>query len=215
MVIEMDEETRKQVEERFQTLDGKVSMHLFVESQDCLYCSDAKELASKIAELSEKIELTEHDLPEANDVASEMGIRFTPAIVLHGKEEYNLRFYGIPAGHEFGALISDIVDVSTESVQLPEEMIADIEAINQKVHIQVFTTPQCPYCPNVVRLAHQAAIINLKIESDMIEALEFKDLAQRYEVFGVPKTIFNEVLSAEGNITPEEFVDKLYEATET
>ncbi len=215
MVIEMDEETSKQVEERFQALDGKVSMHLFVESQDCLYCNDAKELASKIAELSEKIELTEHDLPEANDIASEMGIRFTPAIVLHGKEEYNLRFYGIPTGHEFGALISDIVDVSTESVQLPEEMIADIEAINRRVHIQVFTTPQCPYCPNVVRLAHQAAIINLKIESDMIETLEFKDLAQEYEVFGVPKAIFNEVLSVEGNITPEEFVDKLYEATET
>jgi glutaredoxin-like protein len=214
MVVEMDDETRKEVQKRFEALEGQVTMHLFLEDHDCLYCNDTRDLASNVAEVSDKIELAEHNFPKEKDLATEMGIRFTPAIVLHGQEKYNVRFYGIPAGHEFGTLISDIINVSTGSVDLPDEMVEDIEAIDRAVHVQVFTTPQCPYCPNVVRLAHQAAIINPKIEADMIESLEFKELAQRYEVFGVPKAIFNEVISAEGNITPNEFVDKLYEATE-
>lgn len=214
MVVEMDEETRKEVEKRFKALENQVTIHLFLEDHDCLYCNDTRDLAGNVAEVSDKIELVEHSFPQEKETATEMGIRFTPAIVLHGEKKYKVRFYGIPAGHEFGALISDIINVSTGSVDLPDEMVADIEAIDRAVHVQVFTTPQCPYCPNVVRLAHQAAIINPKIEADMIESLEFKELAQQYEVFGVPKAIFNEVITAEGNITPNEFVDKLYEATE-
>jgi alkyl hydroperoxide reductase subunit AhpF len=80
------------------------------------------------------------------------------------------------------------------------------------VNIKVFTTPQCPYCPNMVRLAHYAAIINPLIEGEMIESLEFQDLANKYQVFGVPKTIFNENIHLEGAVPPETFVEKLYDA---
>ena len=123
-----------------------------------------------------------------------------------------IRFYGIAAGHEFGALIGTIVDVSMGTSQLPPDIVEDIEAIDKPIHIQVFTTPQCPYCPGMVRLANQAAIINPLITSDMIESLEFQELAQKYEVFGVPKTIFNEDVSVEGLTPPVMFIEKLYEA---
>ncbi|MHA2072309.1 MAG: thioredoxin family protein [Candidatus Thorarchaeota archaeon] len=46
----------------------------------------------------------------------------------------------------------------------------------------------------------------------MIESLEFQELAQKYEVFGVPKTIFNEDVSVEGLTPPVMFIEKLYEA---
>ena len=121
---------------------------------------------------------------------------------------------GIPAGHEFGALITSIVAVSTGAVPLSPDVIDDIKAIDKPLHIQVFTTPQCPYCPNMVRLAHFAAIINPLIEADMIEALEFQDLTKKYEVYGVPKTIINEDTHIEGLSAPEVFVEKLFDAVE-
>jgi hypothetical protein len=46
----------------------------------------------------------------------------------------------------------------------------------------------------------------------MIEALEFQDLATKYAVFGVPKTIINETVSVEGLTPIEMFLDKLMEA---
>ncbi|MHA2261463.1 MAG: protein disulfide oxidoreductase [Candidatus Thorarchaeota archaeon] len=212
MVVEMDDATKEQVKEMFEELQDDVTMHLFLRDHDCLYCNDTGEIARQISELSDKVSVEVHKDEIGTGKAADYGVRFNPAIILHGKGEYKARFYGIPAGHEFGALIGSIIDVSSGTAPLPPDVIEEIKAIDKPVHIQVFTTPQCPYCPNMVRLAHQAAILNPLIESDMIEALEFQDLATKYAVFGVPKTIINETVSVEGLAPIEMFLDKLMEA---
>jgi len=43
------------------------------------------------------------------------------------------------------------------------------------------------------------------IRADMVEAIEFQHLAQRYTVSGVPKTVINENISFVG-VMPEEMV---------
>ncbi len=200
--------------ELFDALEHEVTVHVFVEDHDCLYCGDTQALVENVADLSEKVKVEVHRGPLDSDAAKEMGVRFHPAVVIHGEKPYKIRFYGIPAGHEFGALVGSIVDASKGVTPLPDDVVADIKALDKPVHIQVFTTPTCPYCPGMVRLSHQAAILNPLIEADMIEALEFKDLASKYGVFGVPKTVFNEEVSIEGLTPPEIFVEKLFEAVD-
>jgi glutaredoxin-like protein len=214
MVVEMDDATRAQVLEMFEGLANDVTIHLFLKDHDCLYCNDTLALVELVVDLSKKLHLEVHRGDVGKGLAARLGVRFTPAIVLHGKEQYKIRFYGIPAGHEFGALVGSIIDVSAGSASLPPDVINDIASIDKPVHIRVFTTPQCPYCPGMVRLAHQAAILNPMIESDMVEALEFQQLASKYHVYGVPKTIFNEYVSVEGLTPPDVFVEKLFDATE-
>ncbi len=214
LVVEMDEATRQQVEMMFSVLDHDVTIHLFVKDHDCLYCGDTTSLIKLVADLSDKIKIERHTDEIGTGKAAEMGIIAHPTAVLHGKGEYKVKFMGIPAGHEFGALVAGIVAVSTGSVPLSPDVIADIKEIDRPVNIKVFTTPQCPYCPNMVRLAHYAAIINPLIEGEMIESLEFQDLANKYQVYGVPKTVFNETIFLEGAVPPETFVEKLYDAIE-
>ncbi|TFF91128.1 glutaredoxin, partial [Candidatus Thorarchaeota archaeon] len=185
---------------------------VFLKDHDCLYCNDTKEVARQVGELSEKVNVAIHVSSLGDSPAKDLGVKHQPAVVVHGKEEYKIRFYGIPAGHEFGALIGTILDASTGVTPLPPDAIEDIRAIDRNVHIQTFTTPQCPYCPKMVRLAHQAAILNPLIESDMVESLEFKELAQKYEVFGVPKTVINDETFIEGMADPAAFVEKLFQA---
>ena len=43
----------------------------------------------------------------------------------------------------------------------------------------------------------------------MIEAVEFNDLANKYEVMGVPKVVINDSVSFEGSVSEERFVDYL------
>lgn len=212
MVIEIEEEMRVQITEMFDAITDDVTIHVFLKEHDCLYCNDTRSLVEQIAELSDKVKIKEHTGTEGAALMEELGVEMHPAIVLHGKEEYKIRFYGIPAGHEFGAFVAGIVLAGTGVAQLPPDIIEDIKAIDEPIHIRVFTTPQCPYCPNMVRLAHMAAVLNPLISGDMIESLEFNDLAQKYEVFGVPKTILNETVAIEGMATPEMFVEKLFEA---
>jgi glutaredoxin-like protein len=212
MVVEMDDATREQVREMFAEIINDVTIHLFLEERNCLYCNDVKDMVEQLAELTDKITIVEHKGSLDAREAKEMGVEHHPAIVLHGKDKYNIKFYGIPAGHEFGALVGSIIDVSTGTAPLPPDIIEDIASIDKPIDIKVFVTPQCPYCPNMTRLAHQAAILNPLISSEMIESLEFQQLTTKYEVYGVPKTIINETTSIEGLSPLEMFIDKLFEA---
>jgi glutaredoxin-like protein len=212
MVVEMDDATKGQVIELFTGMVNDVTAHLFLEERDCLYCNDVKDMVDQLAELSDKLSVVEHKGSLDSGVAKEWGVEYHPAIMLHGKDKYNVKFYGIPAGHEFGALVGSIIDVSTGTAPLPPDVIEDIVSIDKPINIKVFVTPQCPYCPDMTRLAHQASILNPMISSEMIESLEFQELTAKYGVFGVPKTIINETTMIDGLAPVEMFVEKLFES---
>ena len=46
----------------------------------------------------------------------------------------------------------------------------------------------------------------------MIESTEFQELSNRYNVYGVPKTIVNETISFEGAVPEEEFLENVLKA---
>jgi predicted DsbA family dithiol-disulfide isomerase len=53
------------------------------------------------------------------------------------------------------------------------------------------------------------AIENENIRADMIEATEFPELSQRYEVYGVPLTVANEKVRFEGGAPEAYFIPTL------
>jgi len=75
---------------------------------------------------------------------------------------------------------------------LRPEIVEEIENIDHPVHLQVFVTPTCPYCPRAVLNAFKFANLNENITADMIEATEFQELSMQYQIQGVPKTIIND-----------------------
>ena len=114
------------------------------------------------------------------------------------EEDYGIRFYGIPSGYEFSTLIQDIVMLSRGDSGLSEQTKAQLDMLEDSVHLQVFVTPTCPYCPQAVHLAHQMAMASKKVKADMVEATEFPHLSNKYSVMGVPRTVINENTHVEG-----------------
>lgn len=53
------------------------------------------------------------------------------------------------------------------------------------------------------------AIENPNVRADMVEVSEFPDLAQRYQVYGVPLTVANEKIRFEGGAPEAMFVPAL------
>jgi alkyl hydroperoxide reductase subunit F len=82
----------------------------------------------------------------------------------------------------------------------------DIEQLASRIatptHLEILVTLTCPYCPSMVRLAHQIAFLNENVRADMIDAAEFPTLVERYHVQGVPRTVINERLAFEGAMLP-------------
>ena len=182
---------------------------LIVPGQECALCSETREILQEVAELSDKLHLEVKDFVRDAEAAKELDVDRIPAFVLEGNAQGKVRFFGIPSGYEFSSLIEDLLDVSAGTTDLSKKTRMALEAIDQDVHIQVFVTPTCPYCPLAVRLAHKLAIENPHITADAIEATEFPDLVQRYNIFGVPKTVINDRVEVEGALREPQFMQQV------
>ena len=110
----------------------------------------------------------------------------------------NVRFIGLPGGYEFSTLMADIVDISRGQTGLAAATVTAVQAIETPVHLQVFVTPNCPYCPRAARIAHQMAMANPLVLAEVIEATEFQALSERYRVQTVPKTVINDEIEFVG-----------------
>jgi len=60
-------------------------------------------------------------------------------------------------------------------------------------------------------LAHRLAMESEWITADMVEATEFPHLANKYEVYGVPRTVINETIHIEGAVPEQVLVNKMIE----
>jgi glutaredoxin-like protein len=138
-----------------------------------------------------------YDLNKDAEMAAKFNVDKSPSIVIAGKDHdevvnYGIQYSGIPSGHEFSTLINDIVIVSGRDSGLSDETRAFLKNLTQPLHMQVFVTPTCPYCPRAVLLAHQMAMENpAMIRAEGVEATEFPELANKFNVSGVPQTTIN------------------------
>ena len=60
-------------------------------------------------------------------------------------------------------------------------------------------------------LAHRLAMESEWITADMVEATEFPHLANKYKVYGVPRTVINETIHIEGAVPEPVLVNKMIE----
>ncbi len=202
----LEQEQVDQLKEIFENLDGEVKMVFFGSDEDCEHCGLARDILTEVADLSDKIELTVKDFEKDKEDADKLGIDKSPATAIMGERDYGLRFYGVPAGYEFTPLIEDIISVSVDSAGISEEAEEELGKVDAPIHLQVFTTPTCPYCPKAVRAAHSLAMASDLITADMVESSEFPELVEKFEVSGVPHTVINDEYGFIGPLPDTEVV---------
>ncbi|MBO8130300.1 MAG: thioredoxin family protein [Candidatus Marinimicrobia bacterium] len=208
------EDDKEFVKGKLSQMDSRVKIVYFTQELECQFCKETRQLLEEIVELSDKLDLEVFNFQIDKDKAQRYGIDKIPAIAMVKEDgmDYGIRFYGIPSGYEFMSLLEDIIDVSNGEHSFNKEQLEEITSITKPVHIQVFVTPTCPYCPSAVRIAHRLAIASDEIKADMVEVTEFPYLATKYNVRGVPKSIINESVSIEGAVPESVFISKVKEA---
>ncbi len=191
--VRIEEKILNDVRQMFDGLTSDVTLHMFTNKNHCLLCNETLDLAEQIANQSERVKLDHCECDIDSEKAQQWQIQRHPAITIEGKGKGMIRFFGIPSGYEFGSLIESIIMAGTDKESdLDSEIVEEIQKIDKPVHLQVFVTPTCPYCPRAVLNAFKFAMLNENITADMIEATEFQDLSMKYMVQGVPKTVIND-----------------------
>lgn len=211
----IDEATVKKAKDLLGKLTDPVKLIVFTQEIECNYCKETVTLIKELSKIDPKIESKIYDFQKNKEAVKKYGIDKIPAIVVEkATEDYGIRFFGIPSGYEFVSLLETIRTVSTGEHGLGDENVERIKGIDTDVHLQVFVTPTCPYCPRAVITAHRFALISPKVKSDMIEVTEFPHLGNKYGVMGVPRTVINEDQYIEGAVPEKVLADKIFQALE-
>lgn len=194
----MSESIRAQVQELFAGLVHPLVILYFGSTSEerCEYCAQTLQMLEEIGGLSDLITLRAYDIDADAALAKQYNVTDAPGIVLAALDgekitDYGIRYKGVPAGHEFASLVNDLVLVSRRASSLSPQTLAFLKELKQPVHLQVFVTPTCPHCPRAVVLAHQFALESEFVQAEMVEALEFPGLSDRFNVSGVPQTTIN------------------------
>ena len=151
----LQDQDRDALRQEFSAMTGRVRVLFFTQALGCETCGITGQILDEIAPLGEKIELVKMNYAIDRDAVQKYAIRRIPAIAIVRVEEfqneagetetrerdYGIRFYGVPSGYEFIALIGAILDVSSGDSQLAPATRALLSELHEPTHLQVFTTP--------------------------------------------------------------------------
>lgn len=207
----IDEGLKSELQKILSVLTKKVNIILFTQEMECRYCSETRQILSELAAINDNINLEIKDFVKNKDEADKYGVDKIPATVVldENKKDFGIKFYGIPSGYEFSSLLETVRMIGTGDFGLDEATTASVKQIEKPVHMQVFVTPTCPYCPQAVLTAFKMAMVNPNIKAEMVEATEFPHLSQRYNVRGVPRTVINETGYLEGAAPDNMVLEKI------
>lgn len=141
---------RQALKDRFKReLKNEVTLRLFTQrtygltipGRECRYCDQTQQLMEELISLSPKLHLEVTDFYSQQQEVKEAGVERIPAIILGANGSSNVKFYGIPAGHEFTNVLEDIFTLSRGVSPLSLDTRKKLKRIKEDLQIQVFVTP--------------------------------------------------------------------------
>jgi alkyl hydroperoxide reductase subunit AhpF len=138
----INEDVAAQLREEFKALKDPVRLAVFSQALADPSSEQVKRMVEELGELEPRLKVEAYNFVLDKEKVEGLGIKRIPAVAVMGEgRDHGIRFYGLPTGYEFGALVDAILDVSRGESELGEETKAALAALEKPVHIQVFSTP--------------------------------------------------------------------------
>ena len=138
---------QQKLRDAFAEMTSPVRLVFFTQTLGCETCPQTRQILDELPPLSDKITIEEANLVLDADKAQRFGIDRVPAVALVAPNgdgqvrDSRIRFLGTPAGYEFMSLVQAVLLVGGRPPSLTEENRRKVEAVDQPVTMQVFTTP--------------------------------------------------------------------------
>ena len=156
-------------------------------------------LLQDIASMSDKISYARRD-----DDAR----RPSFAIVRTGTD-IEVRFAGIPLGHEFTSLVLALLQVGGHPPRIEEALANQVRGLEGEFRFETFMSLSCQSCPDTVQALNLMSALNPNITHVAIDGALYQDEVQAREVMSVPTVFLNGQPFDTGRMTVEQVVAKL------
>jgi len=194
----LDQAIKTQLKQYLTNLKHEV--RLVVSLDDSKASNDINALAKEIAELSSLVSV------ERDDNASDR----KPVMTISNPEKgTQLRFAGLPMGHEFTSLVLALLHSGGHPIKEEPETIEQIAQLNKKLDVEIYISLSCQNCPDVVQAFNTMAAINPDIRVTMIDGALFQDEVKQREIMAVPSVFVNGELFGQGRMSLTEILHKV------
>ncbi len=142
----LDAQVLQELQKVFAELKEPVQLLLFRSSENCETCDATQQLLEEVVAASGKLYLQVHDVAADTALAARFHVDKTPTWVVAAQDggevvDLGIRFAGIPSGHEFNTLITDILLVSKRDSGLAQKTRDFLKNLTKPLFLQVFVTP--------------------------------------------------------------------------
>ena len=156
-------------------------------------------------------------LADITDVCSRITVRETSDAALRAPSfaigspghDIQLRFAGIPLGHEFTSLVLALLQAGGYPPKVSDDVIAAIKALPGPLKFESYFSLSCQNCPDVVQALNLMAVLNPNIEHTAIEGSAFQAEVESRQVMSVPSIYLNGEPFAAGRMGVDEILAKL------
>jgi hypothetical protein len=181
----------------------------------CLFCEPVQQALEELAALSDdKLTLNLHFLDEAPPSAEKYSVERAPCTLIRTASGRRFKFYGFFGALLFPAFIDMLVLSSQGDADLAPEVKKGLKRLKEPLSVWVFTTPDAPAAPRMVRSAFRLSLASPKITLEVVEVAEFSDLIQRLGIQAVPMTILDAKLGVLGATDEAGLLQRILEAVE-
>lgn len=157
-------------------------------------------LLREIAELSDKISLSEN----TDDLERKPSFAITSP-----GHDINLRFAGIPMGHEFTSLVLALLQAGGHPPKVDADVIEQIKNLDGDFHFETYISLTCQNCPEVVQSLNLMAVLNPRVQSVTIDGALFQAEVEQRQIMAVPTVYLNGQVFGQGRMSIEEILAKL------
>lgn len=157
-------------------------------------------LLDDIVGLSDKITLVEY---------KGSGVRTPSFSINQPGGDIDLRFAGIPLGHEFTSLVLALLQVGGHPPREDAELLEQVKNLQGEYRFETYFSLSCQSCPDVVQALNLAAVLNPNIHHVAIDGALFQNEVEQRQVLTVPSVFLNGEPFVQGRMGLAEIVAKL------
>ena len=178
----------------------KLPVELLASLNDSDKSAEMRELLEEIASMSDLVTLS--DSQDASERAPSFAIT-TP------NKPANIRFAGIPMGHEFTSLVLALLHVGGHPMKLDDDTIEQVKMIEGEFHFETYISLSCQNCPDVVQALNMMSVLNPNISHVMIDGALYQQEIDDRQIMSVPTVYLNGEVFGQGRMALPEIISKL------
>ena len=123
--------------------------------------------------------------------------------------DVEVRFAGVPLGHEFTSLALALLQVGGHPPKIEEALANQVRDLQGTFRFETFMSLSCQSCPDTVQALNLMSVLNPNISHVAIDGALFQDEVQAREIMSVPTIFLNGELFDAGRMSVEQIVAKL------